>query len=81
MAKAKAKSKKKKSGYDPAFIQKEKQALKRRHRKTILFNDRELALIDEYCQKNKISYKSGMMRRIIMEKLLTDMGQKPPTLF
>ena len=80
MAKAKAKSKKKKSGYDPAFIQKEKQALKRRHRKTILFNDRELALIDEYCQ-NKISYKSVMMRRIIMEKLLTDMGQNPPTLF
>ena len=79
MAKSKAKSKK--SGYDPAFIERERQALKRRHRKTILFNDREIALMEEYCQKNHITYKSAMMRRIIMEKLLTDLWQNPPTLF
>ena len=56
---------------DPLYLAKE----------TINFNQRELSVIEEYCRINKISAKGPMMRRIIMEKLLGEMGQNPPSLF
>lgn len=66
---------------DPLFLARERAALKHCHRKTINFNRRELAVIDEYCSSRGISAKGPMMRRIIMEKILEDMGKNPPTLF
>ena len=66
---------------DPLYLAKERAALKRCDRKTINFNQRELSVIEEYCRINKISAKGPMMRRIIMEKLLGEMGQNPPSLF
>ncbi len=81
MASRKKKKRKAESSIDISLIEKERRALKRRHRKVVLFNDRELSLIEEYCRSHKISSKSSMMRSIVMEKLLTDLGQNPPTLF
>lgn len=66
---------------DPAFIAREKAALRHSHRKVLLFNERELAAIDEYCSRNRISAKAPLMRRIIMEKILQELGENPPTLF
>lgn len=78
---ARSKNKKAKKGMDPMLIAKEKEALKRRHRKTVLFNDRENSLLEEYCVKNNVKAKSALIRRIVMERLLTEMGQNPPSLF
>ena len=66
---------------DPLYLAKVRAALKRCHRKTINFNQRELAVIDEYCHSRGIIARGPMMRRIIMEKLLSELGQNPPTLF
>ncbi len=76
-----AKNKKKKSGLEPSFMAKERMALKRRHRKTVFLNDRELALLNEYCHANKVKSKSALIRRIVIEELLTQMGKNPPSLF
>lgn len=59
----------------------EKEALRRRHRKVVLFNDREMALINSYCDKHNIKAKSALIRRIVIEKLLMEAGENPPTLF
>ena len=36
------------SGVDPEYLQKQKTSLVRKYRKTVFFNSRELAAIDEY---------------------------------
>lgn len=81
MSKAKKSKKTPSSHHDVMLLAREREALRRRHRQVVLFNDRELTLINEYCRRNNISAKSSMMRQIIIEKLLTDLGQNPPTLF
>ena len=78
-----AKSAKKKNSRkcDVSLLEKERKALRRHHRKVVFFNDREMALINEYCKSHKISSRSAMMRSIVIERILTDMGENPPTLF
>jgi hypothetical protein len=66
---------------DPDFLEKQKAALVRRHRQVILFNDKEMAAIDEYCRRLKISSKSALYRQSIMEKVLEGLDENHPTLF
>jgi hypothetical protein len=51
--------------------------LRRINRHSILFNNREKRVIDEYCRKHKINNKSRFMRESIMAIILQDY----PTLF
>jgi len=51
--------------------------LKRINCHSILFNNREKRVIDEYCRKHKIGNKSKFMRESIMATILQDY----PTLF
>jgi hypothetical protein len=66
---------------DPLYLAKERAALRRRHRKTVLFNDREVAAIEEYCKVFGISSKSAMFRQAIMERVLEGLDEQHPTLF
>lgn len=66
---------------DPLYLAKEREALRHRHRKTVLFNDRELAAIDEYCKVYGISSRSAMFRQAIMERVLEGLDENHPTLF
>lgn len=66
---------------DPLYLAKERAALRHRHRKTVLFNDREIAAIDEYCKVYKISSRSAMFRQAIMERVLEGLDELHPTLF
>ena len=69
------------SGVDPEYLRKQQASLRRIHRKTVLFNDRELAAIDEYCRLFKISSKSALIRQAVMERVLSALDENHPTLF
>ena len=58
-------------GIDPAFMDKHRAALVRRHRQVIYLNDRELEAIDRYCGQYGVSSKSVLFREAVMEKVLS----------
>ena len=72
---------KKHQNVDPAYLERQKESLRRKHRKTVLFNDRELAAIDEYCKKFKVSSRSAIIRQATMERVLKALEENHPTLF
>lgn len=74
-------SKKKANVPSPDYQSRNRQMLKRTHRKTVLFNDRELALIDEYCRKYKVASKSALIRQSVLRAVMEVFDQNPPTLF
>ena len=76
-----ARKKKSLPNVDPDFLEKQKAALVRRHRQVILFNDKEMAAIDEYCRRFKVSSRSAMLRQAVIERVLADMDENHPTLF
>lgn len=53
----------------------------RRHRQVIYLNDSEMAAINEYCEKFRVGVKTVMFREAIMEKVLKELNDNPPTLF
>jgi len=55
--------------------------LKRVHRKSILFNERELQAMDYYCEKYKIQNKSKFMREVIITSVLKKFDDDYPSLF
>lgn len=55
--------------------------LRRTHRTSILFNQREQEAIDLYCDKYKIRNKSKFMREVIMTEILKKFDEDYPTLF
>jgi len=69
------------AGVDPAYLDKQKASLKRIHRKSILFNSRELAAIDEYCRRFKVSSRSALIRQATMARVLEGLEENHPTLF
>lgn len=77
---AKKKSKKI-SGVDPAYFDKQRENLKRVHRKSILFNAQELYAIDEYCKRFKVSSRSALIRQATMACVLEGLDKNHPTLF
>ena len=68
-------------GVDPAYLEKQKQMLLRRHRHVLLFNDGEMAAIEEYCSRFKVHSKSALFREAIMDKVLSELEENHPTLF
>lgn len=78
-----AKKSKKKAGpvISPDFMDKQREALKRTHRQVIYFNEKEMAAINEYCRQFKISAKSVLYRKAIMERVLEGLDENHPTLF
>lgn len=66
---------------DPEYLKKQKAALVRRHRQVIYLNDSEMAAIDQYCEKFRVGVKTVMFREAIMEKVLKELNDNPPTLF
>lgn len=57
------------------------ESLKRIHRKSILFNKREIQAIDHYCKKYKIGNKSKFMREMIITSVLKKFDEDYPSLF
>jgi len=68
-------------GVDPDYLKKQKASLVRRHRQVIYLNDSEIAAINQYCEKFRVGTKTVMFREAIMEKVLKELNDNPPTLF
>ena len=77
----KKKTNKKFSGVDPAYLDKQRASLRRVHRKSVLFNAQDLAAIDTYCQRVKVSSRSALIRQAVMERVLTGLEESHPKLF
>lgn len=71
----------KSSSVDPSYLDRQKDSLKRKYRKTTLFNELELAAIDEYCRRFKVSSRSALVREALMERVLKGLEENHPTLF
>ena len=55
--------------------------LLRVNKKTILFNNRELKAIENYCEKYRIGNRSKFMREAIITSILKKFDEDYPTLF
>ena len=75
------KRKRSSSGIDPEYLKKQKEALVRKHRQVIYLNDSEMAAIDRYCEKFRVGTKAVLYREAVMEKVLSQLDDNPPTLF
>ncbi|MBQ9311186.1 MAG: hypothetical protein IJ222_10065 [Bacteroidales bacterium] len=74
-------ARKKNSGVDPRYLDKERASLVRKHRKSVFFNKRELAAIDEYCKLFGVRSRSALIRQATMEHVLKELDENHPTLF
>ncbi len=68
-------------GIDPEYMKKQKAALVRKHRQVIYLNDSEMAAIQRYCENFRVGTKAALFREAIMEKVLSELDDNPPTLF
>ena len=66
---------------DPAYYEKQRLALLRRHRQVIYLNDLERGAIDEYCRRFNTRSRSALLRESIMEHILSQLEENHPTLF
>jgi hypothetical protein len=78
MAKRKRKST---GGVDPEYLKKQRASLVRKHRQVIYLNDSEMAAIKAYCETFRVGTKAALYRKAIMEKILSELEDNPPTLF
>ncbi len=56
-------------------------SLRRKYRRAILFNQREIQAINYYCDKYKIRNRSKFMREIIISSVLRKFDEDYPSLF
>lgn len=75
------KKSKKYAGVDPLYLDRQRESLKRTHRKSVLFNEQELAAINEYCRRFKPASLSVLIRKSVMERVLSGLGESHPKLF
>ena len=68
-------------GVDPAYLEKQKEALLRKNRYVLYFNDSEMAAVNEYCTRFKVHAKAALFREAIMSKILSELAENQPTLF
>ena len=73
--------KRKSDTIDPVYLHKQQEALVRKNRQVIYFNDREKAVMDVYCKRFKIKSKGALFREMIMEKIIESLEENHPTLF
>lgn len=76
-----ARKKKKYAGVDPSYLDRQRDALKRKYRKSVFFNEMEIAAIDEFCRRFKVTSRSALIRNAVMERILTELDKSHPTLF
>jgi len=55
--------------------------LPRVHKTVISFNDREMAVIDHFCEKYKVKVRSRMYREAIITTILRQLEKDHPRLF
>ncbi len=79
--KSKKKTGRRYSAVDPAYLDRQRESLKRIYRKTVLFNGQELAAIDEYCHRFRVASRSALIREALMERILKGLEENHPTLF
>jgi hypothetical protein len=60
---------------------KKENGLKRVHKKSILFNKKELNAINNYCKKYKVKNRSKLMREFIIGSILQKFDEDYPSLF
>ncbi len=65
----------------PDFRREEQSKLVRRYRKSILFNEKELSLINQYCEKYSVRNKSAFIRNIVISHILEQLDDNYPRLF
>jgi len=53
----------------------------RLNKKTIMFNNKELNVIESYCQKYRINNRSKFMREAVISSILKKLDEDYPTLF
>ena len=75
------KKSKKYVGVDPLYLDRQRESLKRNHRKSVLFNSQEIAAIDEYCKRCNVSSRSALIRKTVMEQVLSGLEESHPKLF
>jgi len=66
---------------DPESLRQKREASLRRHRKTILFNDKELEALELYCKKYKVISKTKFCREAIISTILKQFEEDHPRLF
>ena len=76
-----ARKKKKYAGVDPAYLDRQRDALKRKYRKRVFFNEMELSAIDEFCKRFKVTSRSALIRNAVMDRILKELDKSHPTLF
>ncbi|MBR3064166.1 MAG: hypothetical protein IKG90_00765 [Bacteroidales bacterium] len=65
----------------PDYRREEYAKLIRRYRKTVLFNEKEISLINQYCERFSIRNKSAFLRDIVISHILEQMDDNYPRLF
>ena len=70
-----------KHNLSPDFRSGQREKLVRRHRNVILFNEKELSLINQYCDKFSVINKSSFMREIVISHILEQIDDNYPKLF
>ena len=75
------KKKSKKHNLAPDFRRERQDKLVRRYRKTILFNEKELSLINLYCEKYSVRSKSAFIRNVVISHILEQIDDNYPRLF
>ncbi len=69
------------SGVDPEYLEKQRASLRRNCRKSVLFNQQEIAAIEEYCRRFNVSSLSALVRQALMERVLSALDENHPRLF
>ena len=62
-------------------LKKDRKKAVRRHRKTILFNDKEIEAIQLYCKRYKVTSHAKFCREAIISTILKRFDEDHPTLF
>ena len=75
------KKKSKKHNLAPDFRRERQDKLVRRYRKTILFNEKELSLINQYCEQSSVRSKSAFIRNVVISHILEQIDDNYPRLF
>ena len=65
----------------PDFQRDSKEKCVRKYTKGIRFNEKEVAVINHFCEKFNIKSQSGFFRETIIKSILDQLGESYPRLF
>ena len=78
---ARKKKRSKKHNLPPDFRSSQHEKLIRRYRKTVLFNEKEMSLINQFCEKYSVKNKSAFIRNVVISHILEQIDDNYPRLF